>query len=54
LKLLFQLKILVELTIPPEKEDSDQLNYLAGKRLSEVKPSAEQGTILVITTENIL
>jgi glucose-6-phosphate isomerase len=35
-----------KLTIPMEKEDADQLNYLAGKRLSEVNHSAETGTIL--------
>jgi glucose-6-phosphate isomerase len=35
-----------KLTIPLEKDDSDQLNYLAGKRLSEVNHSAESGTIL--------
>jgi len=35
-----------KLTIPPEKEDDDQLNYLAGKRLSEVNQCAEAGTIL--------
>lgn len=34
------------LTIPAEKDDADQLNYLAGKRLSEVNHSAETGTIL--------
>ena len=34
------------LTIPSEKDDSDQLNFLAGKRLSEVNHSAEMGTIL--------
>ena len=33
-------------TIPAESEDSDQLNYLAGKRLSEVNSNAENGTIL--------
>ncbi|HEX2975978.1 MAG TPA: glucose-6-phosphate isomerase [Bacteroidales bacterium] len=32
--------------IPKEKEDSDQLNYLAGKRLSEVNHNAEAGTII--------
>jgi glucose-6-phosphate isomerase len=32
--------------IPMEKEDSDQLNYLAGKRLSEVNHNAEAGTAL--------
>ena len=35
-----------KLTIPKEKDDDDQLNYLAGKRLSEVNHSAETGTIL--------
>jgi glucose-6-phosphate isomerase len=35
-----------KLTIPAEKDDSDQLNYLAGKRLSEVNHNAETGTIL--------
>lgn len=34
------------LTIPKESEDSDQLNYLAGKRLSDVNRSAETGTVL--------
>ena len=32
-----------KLTIPQEKDDSDQLNYLAGKRLSEVNHNAESG-----------
>lgn len=35
-----------KLTIPAEKDDSDQLNYLAGKRLSEVNRNAENGTVL--------
>ncbi len=35
-----------KLTIPGEKDDADQLNFLAGKRLSEVNHSAETGTIL--------
>jgi glucose-6-phosphate isomerase len=35
-----------KLTIPSEKDDSDQLNYLAGKRLSEVNHNAELGTTL--------
>lgn len=35
-----------KLSIPKENEDSDQLNYLAGKRLSEVNHNAESGTIL--------
>jgi glucose-6-phosphate isomerase len=41
------------LTIPSEKEDSDQLNYLAGKRLSEVNHSAENGTILAHNDGNV-
>lgn len=32
--------------IPMEKDDSDQLNFIAGKRISEVNKSAEMGTIL--------
>lgn len=35
-----------KLTIPAEQDDSDQLNYLAGKRISDVNKSAETGTIL--------
>jgi glucose-6-phosphate isomerase len=32
--------------IPRESDDSDQLNYLAGQRLSQVNHNAEAGTIL--------
>jgi glucose-6-phosphate isomerase len=35
-----------KILIPLEKEDSDQLNFLAGKRLSEVNSCAETGTVL--------
>jgi glucose-6-phosphate isomerase len=42
-----------KLTIPAQKEDSDQLNYLAGKRLSEVNLNAEQGTILAHNDGNV-
>jgi glucose-6-phosphate isomerase len=35
-----------KLSIPMEKDDSDQLNYLAGKRLTEVNHNAELGTTL--------
>jgi glucose-6-phosphate isomerase len=35
-----------KVVIPKEKEDSDQLNYLAGKRISEVNQNAEAGTII--------
>jgi glucose-6-phosphate isomerase len=42
-----------KLTIPQEKEDSDQLNFLAGKRLSEVNHSAESGTILAHNDGNV-
>ncbi|MFN8239192.1 MAG: glucose-6-phosphate isomerase [Bacteroidales bacterium] len=35
-----------KVTIPTAKEDSDQLNYLAGKRMSYVDKCAEEGTIL--------
>jgi glucose-6-phosphate isomerase len=50
-RILFETVISVKspartLTIPLEKDDSDQLNYLAGKRLSEVNHNAELGTTL--------
>jgi glucose-6-phosphate isomerase len=35
-----------KVTIPLEKDDSDQLNYLAGQRLSEVNQNAEAATML--------
>ena len=35
-----------ELRIPFENEDLDQLNYIAGKRISEVNHKAELGTML--------
>jgi glucose-6-phosphate isomerase len=35
-----------ELCIPMEDEDLDQLNYIAGRRISEVNHKAELGTIL--------
>jgi glucose-6-phosphate isomerase len=35
-----------KITIPSEKDDSDELNYLSGKRLSEVDNNAMAGTIL--------
>jgi glucose-6-phosphate isomerase len=35
-----------KLIIPKENDDLDQLNYLSGKRLSEVDHNAEAGTIL--------
>lgn len=39
--------------IPSEKDDSDQLNYLAGKRLHEVNSNAEAGTILAHNDGNV-
>jgi glucose-6-phosphate isomerase len=42
-----------KITIPSEKEDADQLNYLAGKRLSEVNHNAEAGTILAHNDGNV-
>jgi glucose-6-phosphate isomerase len=42
-----------KLTIPSEKEDSDQLNYLAGRRLSDVNHSAENGTRLAHNDGNV-
>jgi glucose-6-phosphate isomerase len=35
-----------KVTIPHEKDDHDQLNYIAGKRLGEVNHMAETGTAL--------
>jgi glucose-6-phosphate isomerase len=42
-----------KLMIPLEKDDSDQLNYLAGKRLSEVNHNAELGTTLAHNDGNV-
>jgi glucose-6-phosphate isomerase len=42
-----------KLLIPSEKVDSDQLNYLAGKRLSEVNRNAEAGTMLAHNDGNV-
>jgi glucose-6-phosphate isomerase len=42
-----------KLTVPLERDDSDQLNYLAGKRLSEVNHNAEAGTILAHNDGNV-
>ncbi len=41
------------LSIPHENDDSDQLNYLAGRRLSEVNHNAETGTILAHNDGNV-
>ena len=35
-----------EVIIPSDGENLDQLNYIAGKRLSEVNARAEEGTIM--------
>jgi glucose-6-phosphate isomerase len=50
-RILFETMISVKtpcrkLVIPLEKDDSDQLNYLAGKRLSDVNRNAEAGTTI--------
>jgi glucose-6-phosphate isomerase len=42
-----------KITIPMEKDDSDQLNYIAGKRLSEVNKNAENGTVLAHNDGNV-
>jgi glucose-6-phosphate isomerase len=57
-RILFETMISVKnpgkkLTIPIEKDDSDQLNYLAGKRLSEVNHNAEKGTTLAHNDGNV-
>jgi len=50
-RILFETVLSVKSTpekikIPFEKDDQDQLNYLAGKQLGEINKSAETGTIL--------
>jgi glucose-6-phosphate isomerase len=57
-RILFETMISVKdtakkLSIPLEKDDSDQLNYLAGKRLSEVNHNAELGTTLAHNDGNV-
>jgi glucose-6-phosphate isomerase len=57
-RILFETMISVKnpikkLTIPVEKDDSDQLNYLAGKRLSEVNHNAEVGTTIAHNDGNV-
>jgi glucose-6-phosphate isomerase len=57
-RILFETMISVKnpvkkLTIPLEKDDSDQLNYLAGKRLSEVNHNAELGTTIAHNDGNV-
>jgi len=42
-----------KLIIPHEKDDSDQLNYLAGRRLEEVNHNAELGTALAHNDGNV-
>lgn len=41
------------IAIPLEKDDSDQLNYLAGRRLSDVNHNAETGTTLAHNDGNV-
>ena len=58
LRIFFETMISVKnprkkLTIPFEKDDSDQLNYIAGKRLSEVNHQAEAGTALAHNNGNV-
>jgi glucose-6-phosphate isomerase len=42
-----------KLIIPLEKDDSDELNYLAGRRLSDVNHNAELGTTLAHNDGNV-
>lgn len=41
------------LTIPFQKDDSDELNYIAGKSISEINKMAEKGTILAHYEGNV-
>ena len=57
-RILFETVISVKspkgkVTIPLEKDDSDQLNYLAGRRLSEVNQNAEAGTTIAHHDGNV-
>lgn len=57
-RILFETIISVQtsvkkLSIPLQRDDSDQLNYLAGKRLTEVNHNAELGTILAHNDGNV-
>lgn len=57
-RILFETMISVgnpvkKIQVPLEKDDSDQLNYLAGKRLSEVNHNAEAGTKLAHNDGNV-
>jgi glucose-6-phosphate isomerase len=57
-RILFETMISVKnpvrkLTIPHENDDSDQLNYIAGKRLSEVNHNAELGTVMAHNDGNV-
>lgn len=57
-RILFETMISVtspqkKLMVPAESDDSDKLNYLAGKRLSEVNHNAEKGTILAHNDGNV-
>jgi glucose-6-phosphate isomerase len=57
-RLLFETMISVrnpsrKLMIPLEKDDSDQLNYISGKRLSEVNHNAELGTAMAHNDGNV-
>ncbi|MDR2887028.1 MAG: glucose-6-phosphate isomerase [Bacteroidales bacterium] len=57
-RILFETVISVKnpartVTVPASQDDSDQLNYLAGRRLSEVNHNAEDGTILAHNDGNV-
>ena len=57
-RILFETMISIKnpgkiIKIPLEKDDSDQLNYLAGRRLSDVNHNAETGTTLAHSDGNV-
>lgn len=57
-RILFETMISIKnpvkiIKIPLEKDDSDQLNYLAGRRLSDVNHNAETGTTLAHNDGNV-
>ncbi len=42
-----------KLIVPSEKDDADQLNFIAGKRLSEINQCAETGTVIAHNDGNV-
>ena len=57
-RILFETVLSIEgndtkLKLPPDKDNYDNLNYIAGKRISEVNKKAEEGTIMAHVDGNV-